>query len=73
VTSAVRDTDDPRELLGVGIGAIWRPFAGFSAQVYWGADVWDDFDGDDPRDIDDDDDDLQDHGVHFSVQYSVTF
>jgi hemolysin activation/secretion protein len=73
VTSTVRDTDQARRIVGAGIGAIWQPLSGLRAQVYWGADVWDDFDEDDPRDLDEDDDDLQDDGVHFSIEYGVTF
>jgi len=68
--SSTRDTDEARTIVGAGIGLIWLPFRGFSAQVYWGIDAADDFDGDDPRDSMDDGD-LQADGVHFEAKYSI--
>ena len=68
--SSVRDTDEARTIVGAGIGIVWSPFRGFAAQVYWGFDAADDFDGDDPRDSMDDDD-LQADGVHFEATYSI--
>lgn len=71
--SATRDTSETRYLVGAGIGVIWQPLRGLFAQVYWGADVADNFNGDDPRDADTGNDDLQDDGVHFNVSYTVEF
>ena len=65
--SKVRDSDEKRFIASVGVGVRWNPIPGLDAQVYWGADVADNFDGDDPRDLRERD--LQDDGVHFSVQY----
>jgi hemolysin activation/secretion protein len=65
--SKVRDSDDKRYIASVGLGVRWNPIPGLDAQVFWGADVADNFDGDDPRDLRERD--LQDDGVHFSITY----
>lgn len=65
--SKVRDSDATRFIASVGLGVRWNPLPGLDAQVFWGADVADNFDGDDPRDLRERD--LQDDGVHFSVTY----
>jgi hemolysin activation/secretion protein len=63
-----RDTDEPRYIMSLGIGALWQPLRGLSAQVYWGMDFGNNFEGDDPRDFREEHD-LQDEGVHFSLSY----
>ncbi len=45
---------------------------GLRAQVYFGADLDDNFDGDDPR-TSGADDGLQGDGVHYSISYSRRF
>ncbi|MGI9291884.1 MAG: ShlB/FhaC/HecB family hemolysin secretion/activation protein [Gammaproteobacteria bacterium] len=67
--STVRDTSDSRYILGAGLGLIWQPFKGFYSEVYWGADLADNFDDDDPRDFQTRDDELQDDGIYFQFRY----
>jgi hemolysin activation/secretion protein len=71
--SSIRDTDDTRYLIGAGLGVIWEPLAGLQAQVFWSFDAKDNFDGDDPRDSESRDKDLQDDGIHFSVSFTRSF
>ena len=71
--SQSRDTSDKRRIVSAGVGLLWRPLKGLSAQVQWGEDVSDNFDDDDPRDIETLDYDLQDDGLHFSLTYRLTF
>ena len=71
--STLRDTDEKRMLVGAGVGFIWEPLANLRAQLYYGYDVSDNFDGDDPRDSESRDDDIQQDGIHFSVSYSRSF
>ena len=47
--------------------------ANLRAQLYYGVDVSDNFDGDVPRDSESRDDDIQEDGIHFSVSYSRSF
>lgn len=68
-TSTTRDTDDARFVLSAGLGLLWQPIHGLRAQVYWGEDIDDNFDQDDPRDSNTRDRDLQDDGVHFALSY----
>jgi hemolysin activation/secretion protein len=70
--SSTRNTDEARHLASAGLGLLWQPLRGLNAQLYWGADIYDNFDGDDPRD-DRSDTDLQDDGVHFALTYSASF
>lgn len=65
--SDVRDSDDARYIASIGAGVRWNPLPGLDAQVFYGADIADNFKGDDPRDLREKD--LQDDGVHFSVTY----
>ena len=65
--SDVRDSDEARYIASAGLGVRWNPIAGLDAQVYWGSDIANNFDGDDPRALRERD--LQDDGVHFSVTY----
>jgi hemolysin activation/secretion protein len=65
--SQVRDSDEARYITSAGLGLRWNPFPGLDAQVYWGSDIANNFDGDDPRELRERD--LQDDGVHFSVTY----
>ncbi len=67
--SSLRNTDDKRMIASAGLGLIWEPLAGLRAQLFWGHDVYDNFDDDDPRDSGSRDSNLQDDGVHFSVSY----
>jgi|ABEF01.1.fsa_nt_gi hemolysin activation/secretion protein len=67
------DTDERRMLVGTGVGLIWQPLASLRVQVYWSLDAVDNFDDDDPRDSESRDKDLQDDGIHFSLNYSRTF
>jgi hemolysin activation/secretion protein len=62
-----RNTDEARYIASAGIGFVWQPFRGFNAQVYWGSEIGDNFDGDDPRDFRETD--LQDEGIHFAISY----
>jgi hemolysin activation/secretion protein len=63
-----RDTSEARHIVTSGIGLLWKPFRGLDVQLYWGKDVANNFDGDDPRDFRSDED-LQDDGLHFFVSY----
>jgi hemolysin activation/secretion protein len=68
----LRNTDDAKYIIGLGLGLIWEPIDGLHAQIFWGADVGDNFEpGDDPRDFRDTD--LQDDGIHISVTYMTTW
>ena len=62
-----RNTDEPRYIVSSGIGALWQPLPGLSAEVYWGADIGNNFKMDDPRDFREEHD-LQDDGVHFFLE-----
>jgi hemolysin activation/secretion protein len=65
--SSLRDSDEARYITSAGLGVRWNPFPGLDAQVFWGNDIANNFEGDDPRDLRERD--LQDDGVHFSVTY----
>ena len=68
----LRNTDDAKYIVGLGLGLIWEPVDGLRAQVFWGAGVGDNFaPGDDPRDFRDND--LQDDGIHISITYMATW
>lgn len=68
----LRNTDDAKYIIGLGLGLIWEPIDGLHAQIFWGADVGDNFEpGDDPRDFRDTD--LQDDGIHISITYMTTW
>jgi hemolysin activation/secretion protein len=71
-TSDLRNTDEARHVASAGLGLKWNPFRGLDAQVFWGQEIANNFDGDDPRDLRQDTD-LQDDGVHFSVTYTARF
>ena len=67
--SSTRDTSDPNSITGVGLGLLWQPVRGFSAELFWGADIQDDLAaGQDPRDFRDAS--LQDEGIHFALNYA---
>lgn len=70
--SVDRDSSKKRWIASLGLGLLWNPLEGLNAQVYWGADIADNFNNDDPRDLRDDTD-LQDDGVHFSLSYVARF
>lgn len=65
--SDIRNTDEARYIASAGLGLLWKPLKGLDVQLYWGGDIADNFEGDDPRDTRDPD--LQDDGFHFSVAY----
>ena len=68
----LRNTDDAKYIIGLGLGLIWEPLDGLHAQIFWGADVGDNFvPGDDPRESRDTD--LQDDGIHISITYMATW
>lgn len=52
----------PLNLYSAGLGLLWSPFGGFRADVYWAHAF---------TDLDRPGNDLQDRGIHFSVQYRV--
>jgi hemolysin activation/secretion protein len=57
-------TSNAETITSVGLGALWHPIKGVSAELYWG------------RDLDDrglPDDSWQDRGFHFQVSYQVHF
>lgn len=72
-TSTTRDTDNARFILSGGVGLLWRPIRGLQATIYWGEELDDNFNLDDPRDSNTRDRDLQDDGVHFSISYAISF
>jgi hemolysin activation/secretion protein len=63
-----RDTSEARHVITSGLGMLWRPLRGLDVQLYWGKDIANNFEGDDPRDFRNSDD-LQDDGFHFFVSY----
>ena len=66
--SPLRNTDNAKYIIGLGLGQVWEPVDGLHAQVFWGADIGDNFEaGDDPREFRDTD--LQDDGLHVSITY----
>jgi hemolysin activation/secretion protein len=66
----LRNTDEARFITSAGLGLKWNPFRGLDAQVYWGTQLSDNFDGDDPRELRNETD-LQDDGVHYSLMYTL--
>lgn len=62
--SRSRDTSDRRYLASAG--------QGLRAELYWGEPIADDFEGDDPRNLQTRDYDLQDDGIHFSLTYAMS-
>lgn len=72
-TSIVRDTSDTEFITALGVGVTWQPFEGLEAAVYWADDVDTSFErAADPRRANQEDG-LQDDGVHFSVSYALRF
>ncbi len=67
-----RDTSEARHIVTSGLGLLWKPLRGLDFQVFWGKDIADNFDGDDPRDFREGDD-LQDDGFHFFVSYVASW
>lgn len=68
----LRNTDDAKYIIGLGLGLMWEPLDGLHAQIFWGSDVGDNFEpGDDPREFRDTD--LQDDGIHISITYMATW
>ena len=73
LTSNVTDTDEADYIVGAGIGLRWQPVSGLRVDVYWGDDVDNSFEnGSDPRDGSEDHG-LQDDGIHFSIEYGMSF
>ncbi len=70
--SDVRDTNHTRHILSAGLGLIWQPVNGLRASLYWGEDLDNNFNGDDPR-ATDPGDDLQNDGLHISISYIRSF
>ena len=67
-----RDTSDANSIAALGLGLVWAPMRGWRAELYWGADIYDDLDsGQDPRDFRDSS--LQDEGLHFALTYSLNW
>ena len=53
---------EPLDLASAGIGLLWSPLAGLRADLYWAQPI---------TERDKPGNDLQDKGIHFSVQYKV--
>jgi hemolysin activation/secretion protein len=68
--SSTRNTDEANEILSAGLGLLWQPLRGLDAQLFWGDDIDNNFEDNDPR-ADRDDPDLQDDGIHFSLTYTA--
>jgi hypothetical protein len=67
--SNLRDTSVASALASLGLGLLWEPVKGFRAELYWGADIYDNLKpGEDPRDSRASN--LQDDGVHFALNYT---
>ena len=70
--SSPRDTSVANSIGSAGVGLVWSPIQGLSANLFWGADVHDDLNsGEDPRDFRDSN--LQDNGIHFTLSYSLNW
>lgn len=70
--SSGRDTSDANSIAALGLGLVWAPIRGLQAELYWGADVYDDLgSGQDPRK--NRDSNLQDEGIHFALKYSLNW
>lgn len=65
--SDLRDSSEARHIWSAGLGLLWKPLHGLYVQTFWGADIGDNFDGDDPRQYREQD--LQDDGFHFALTY----
>ncbi len=65
--TALASTTTPLYIASAGLGLLWNPLRGLDAQIYWGRNIANNFDGDDPRRFVPND--LQKHGVHFAVNY----
>jgi len=63
-----RDTTDPRYIASLGLGLHWRPLRGMNLSIYYGYDVADNFENDDPRSFRSTNS-IQDQGVHLSFSY----
>lgn len=69
-SSPTRNTDEANAITSAGLGLLWQPIRGLDFQLYWGDDVDNDFEGNDPR-ADREDPDLQDDGIHFALTYTA--
>lgn len=68
--SSPRDTSKANSIASVGVGLVWEPLKGLTANLIWGEGVHDDLGaGEDPRDFRDSN--LQDNGLHFTLGYSI--
>jgi hemolysin activation/secretion protein len=67
--SDVINTDHASYIYSAGLGLLWNPLRGLEVQAYWGDDLGNNFDGDDPRQFREED--LQSDGFHFAVGYTV--
>jgi hemolysin activation/secretion protein len=66
--SDTTNTDQANYIWSAGLGLLWQPLLGLDVQLYWGADIGDNFTAsNDPRDYREKD--LQDDGLHFAVNY----
>ena len=65
------DTSAADYLAGAGLGLLWNPLRGLDAKIYYGREIADQFHGDNPLHFVPHD--LQFHGIHFSVNYQVSW
>jgi len=65
------NTNDPDYIAGAGLGLLWNPLRGLEARLYYGREIADQFHGNNPLHFVPHD--LQFHGVHFSVNYQMSW
>lgn len=63
---ATNQTDEKLDIASAGLGFAWQPVKGVHLNVFWGEALEDDVKNEDG-------DDLQDDGLHFSLGYGLTF
>ena len=63
---ATNQTDEKLDIASVGLGFAWQPVKGVNLNVFWGEALEDDVKNENG-------DDLQDDGLHFSLGYGLTF
>jgi hemolysin activation/secretion protein len=65
------DTSKPDYIAGAGVGLLWNPIRGLDAKIYWGREIADQFHGNNPLHYVPHD--LQYHGIHFSLNYQLSW
>jgi len=65
------DTSRADYIAAAGVGLLWNPLRGLDAKIYWGREIADQFHGNNPLHFVPHD--LQYHGIHFSLNYQLSW